>query len=370
MFSLVSQIVASQYHPNQLCFDCLTDLYHALKFFENARSAQHHLLLSAQSILISEEIKVEKDKLEVSSQVLKREDEEQDPNASSDVVVMEFLLKEEISEPEQDNSVIEEYLYEEHLSGDNTIVAVADDSTFLDDEEHINVVELHDNEEIKSIKEKKPSTLIKKARIKSESKGIKIYTCQICSKAYDKKTSYQYHVKTKHIDMDDRQFECTICSKKFAIKADLIRHSRIHTNEKRFICSYCGKKFTDRSTHLKHERVHSGVKPYQCDQCMKSFSYKFVLANHYLTHTGEKNFPCPECQKRFSRKSKMKDHFLRIHKKPFTQEDEQKSQLIQENHLRTIEKDINFMGTYENLSDKKNECIVVEINDQEEESEN
>lgn len=147
----------------------------------------------------------------------------------------------------------------------------------------------------------------------SDDNGARVifFKCCECEKMYDKKTSLQYHLKTKH--SDDRQFKCTFCNKAFAIKSDFVRHSRIHTNDKRYICSVCGKKFTDRSTHLKHERIHSGSKPYQCTICSKSFGYSFVLKNHLLTHTGEKDFDCPMCSKAFARKSKMKDHLRRVH---------------------------------------------------------
>lgn len=152
-----------------------------------------------------------------------------------------------------------------------------------EDEEEMVVVEdylIEENFEI-STTEVQPS-------VKTDNQ-MKIHTCQICCKVYDKKASYMYHMKTKH--QTDRPHECENCGKRFAIRADLVRHARIHTNEKRFVCSSCGKRFTDRSTHLKHEKMHSGIKPYSCTTCGKSFPYSFALKSHELTHTGVKNFP-------------------------------------------------------------------------------
>lgn len=221
------------------------------------------------------------------------------------------ILKQEVDENQQETFELEEeYLIEEDMG-----------------EEHYEI-DIIDNEYDPDIVQKKIRHFITEKIVvenlnksgKSELSQQFVYKCTTCDKLYDKKTSLQYHMKTKH--SDDRQYQCTVCTKAFAIKSDYVRHSRIHTNEKRYCCSTCGKKFTDRSTHLKHERIHTGSKPYECTICGKSFGYSFVLKNHILTHTGVKEFACPVCEKAFARKSKMKDHARRVHKKEITADGE------------------------------------------------
>uniref|UniRef100_A0A336MUM6 CSON007754 protein n=1 Tax=Culicoides sonorensis TaxID=179676 RepID=A0A336MUM6_CULSO len=286
VFNFEFKITQSEDDPCKICIDCMTDLHHALTFYDNAKAAEQQLALQRDELRVEDDL------------------ENEDTTNESELVEEVYSQEEYVHFIEEGEILIEE---------DKTnLVYIQDDDADPDDSnsDHQNTLI------IKNLPKKSDSTIL--------------FKCDICSKTYDKKASYQYHMKTKHVATDDRKFECNVCQKKFAFKHEIIRHSRIHTNDKPFSCSVCGKKFTDRSTHLKHEKIHAGVKEHQCDQCPKSFLHKFALDNHYLTHTGEKNFICPNCRKCFARKSKLKDHFYRKHKRIYTKEDEERSRLLLE----------------------------------------
>ena len=81
--------------------------------------------------------------------------------------------------------------------------------------------------------------------------------------------------------------QCTHCSKEFKKPSDLIRHARIHTHDKPFKCTQCFRSFAVKSTLTAHLKTHSGVKDFKCDICDKSFSTHGSLKIHMRLHTGK-----------------------------------------------------------------------------------
>ena len=61
----------------------------------------------------------------------------------------------------------------------------------------------------------------------------------------------------------------------------------VHTKEKNFECSVCGKRFGLKHNLNVHERMHKGQgKP--CLYCIRTFTVAATLKNHVLQHK-EKN---------------------------------------------------------------------------------
>ncbi|XP_036600427.1 zinc finger protein 184-like isoform X2 [Trichosurus vulpecula] len=174
--------------------------------------------------------------------------------------------------------------------------------------------------------------------IKCHIAGEKLYECNECGKAFDKRSNLtecqqilsrekpielnkcEMETFTRHQEIPTRVklFECKECGKSFREKRYLKSHQRTHTGEKPFECNECGKAFSVRQNLSRHQRIHIGLRPFQCNECGKAFRMKDHLQMHQRTHTGEKPFECNKCEKAFSHRGSLSRH-QRIHTavKPF-----------------------------------------------------
>ncbi|WP_422459598.1 C2H2-type zinc finger protein [Endozoicomonas sp. ALB115] len=86
---------------------------------------------------------------------------------------------------------------------------------------------------------------------------------------------------------DNKKFMCSYsgCGKKFVTDGTRRIHERsIHLNEKNFKCQTCKKRFFHRSDFIKHTYIHKGIKPYLCLKCKTSFSQSSNLFTHIKKH--------------------------------------------------------------------------------------
>ncbi|RVE47659.1 hypothetical protein evm_007756 [Chilo suppressalis] len=143
-------------------------------------------------------------------------------------------------------------------------------------------------------------------RIHTEEKP---YKCNICDKRFTETSSLCKH---QRIHTGEKPYKCNVCDKRFAISDNLSRHQRIHTGEKPYECNVCDKRFTTSDNLSRHERIHTGEKPYKCNVCDKGFTNGSDLSTHQRIHTGEKPYKCNVCDKRFTISSYLSKH-KRIH---------------------------------------------------------
>ena len=69
-------------------------------------------------------------------------------------------------------------------------------------------------------------------------------------------------------------------------------------------CEY----FSGRRDHLRrHYKIH-GAKQYECKLCSKKFAQRETCMNHIRTHDDRYKFRCDECRKRFSVYKQLKTH--------------------------------------------------------------
>ncbi|KAJ4444784.1 hypothetical protein ANN_06581 [Periplaneta americana] len=140
--------------------------------------------------------------------------------------------------------------------------------------------------------------------------GQKPYKCDQCDKAYPYKYNLATHKKTVHSDtpIEKVRHQCEMCGKTYAHKRSLLLHMNSHTGANVYICDVCGKSLSNKD-HLKfHCRIHTGEKPNICDICGKAFSKPFDMKQHRRIHTGERPYKCDLCTKAFTQQSTLVIH--------------------------------------------------------------
>lgn len=107
------------------------------------------------------------------------------------------------------------------------------------------------------------------------------FICDVCGVSF-KSYLLMYSHKLLHFE---RNFQCTICKKKFIRSSDLKVHMRMHTGEEPFACHICDKRFKIRVRLTYHLKQHEGHK-WKCKECGKEFNQIKQLKNHSYKHTG------------------------------------------------------------------------------------
>ncbi|MCL4121307.1 UNVERIFIED_CONTAM: hypothetical protein GTU68_031718 [Idotea baltica] len=69
-------------------------------------------------------------------------------------------------------------------------------------------------------------------------------------------------------------------------------------------CYHC----FDQSSRNNHLKIHKGEKDYECSVCLKKFLVKASFLRHLRVHTQEKPFQCPHCKHRFKEQGSLKRH--------------------------------------------------------------
>ena len=135
--------------------------------------------------------------------------------------------------------------------------------------------------------------------------GEKRFSCSICGKSFSREYNLMGH---KRIHTAEKNYKCTLCGKGFYWKSCLTRHLDVHIDEKDFTCPICGKVFFNKSYVQGHMVVHTGEKRYKCDICGKGFSFNVSLRKHRMRHTEQKQYKCDICGKEFFQKSNLNLH--------------------------------------------------------------
>ena len=133
--------------------------------------------------------------------------------------------------------------------------------------------------------------------------------CDMCQIDFETEEKLQEHMdKIKH-----SVSTCDGCGKVFSLEKYLKQHqkSSCHLTEKQYECSVCLKKYFSEYGLRRHLLNHENVYPFKCDDCEKCFKRRDNLKRHQKIHMeNAKLFPCPfpDCSKQFYRNDKLKDH--------------------------------------------------------------
>ncbi|XP_060706072.1 oocyte zinc finger protein XlCOF6 [Hemiscyllium ocellatum] len=133
---------------------------------------------------------------------------------------------------------------------------------------------------------------VKKEPQNKSKKPNKEFDCSICTRKCSSKLALQRHMGT-HTGI--KPFHCQHCDYKTRLKASLIQHMRVHTGEKPFKCTICQYASIDASSLRRHSRTHSTEKPYKCQLCTYSCIQKKSLDLHVRRHHTGETFGCHLC---------------------------------------------------------------------------
>lgn len=78
------------------------------------------------------------------------------------------------------------------------------------------------------------------------------HICNVCSKQCTTSSSLSAHIRYVHLKIKD--FECSVCNKKFRRKLELTEHMARHTGQVLYSCEFCPKTFTSSSNYFSHRK--------------------------------------------------------------------------------------------------------------------
>ncbi|XP_053695709.1 zinc finger protein 568-like [Sabethes cyaneus] len=99
-----------------------------------------------------------------------------------------------------------------------------------------------------------------------------LYVCSTCAKQFKSYNSLKVH-ESVHTGL--KVFICETCGKRFGGQVNLSQHRLTHVDEKRFACKLCPKVFKRSGGLGQHVKAfHMKIKPYQCAVCRRDFALK------------------------------------------------------------------------------------------------
>ncbi|XP_050359874.1 gastrula zinc finger protein XlCGF26.1-like [Nymphalis io] len=111
------------------------------------------------------------------------------------------------------------------------------------------------------------------------------YKCNVCEKSFERKYMLSMHMKRDHLD--ERDFQCELCSYTCFTKNELKVHMIKHNGERIFECTVCKKSYARKKTLREHMRIHNNDKRYACKSCGQAFVQNCSLKGHIKTHHPE-----------------------------------------------------------------------------------
>ncbi|XP_065115991.1 PR domain zinc finger protein 15 isoform X1 [Paramisgurnus dabryanus] len=142
------------------------------------------------------------------------------------------------------------------------------------------------------------------------------YNCTMCNRRFALKATYNAHLVIHRDHLPDPAVQkyihpCEMCGRIFNSIGNLDRHKIIHTGVKSHCCDQCGKSFARKDMLKEHLRVHDDVRDYLCAECGKGMKTKHALRHHMKLHKGIKEYECKECNRKFAQKVNMLKHYKR-----------------------------------------------------------
>ncbi|CAH0403861.1 unnamed protein product [Chilo suppressalis] len=113
------------------------------------------------------------------------------------------------------------------------------------------------------------------------------YKCNVCDKSFDRRYTLSRHMKRDHLE--ERDYQCHLCSYKCFTNNELRVHMIKHNGERIFECAVCKKSYARKKTLKEHMRIHNNDRRFACAVCGQAFVQKCSLKGHLKTHHHEYN---------------------------------------------------------------------------------
>ncbi|XP_072943188.1 uncharacterized protein [Epargyreus clarus] len=108
------------------------------------------------------------------------------------------------------------------------------------------------------------------------------YKCNVCDKTFDRRYTLSRHMKRDHLE--ERDFQCQLCTYKCFTNNELRVHMIKHNGERVHECSVCKKSYARKKTLREHMRIHNNDRRFACAVCGQAFVQKCSLKGHIKTH--------------------------------------------------------------------------------------
>ena len=139
---------------------------------------------------------------------------------------------------------------------------------------------------------------------------VKVYTCTICGKVFDRPYRLLRHVNIH--DPNRPRVSCHLCERTFTRFDTLENHIKsVHSKEHPFQCQFntCQKTFATQTALMSHLKVHTNGKPYQCLECDASFSLLVEYKMHAKQkHPDTERLRCTDCYRVFPDTASLEEH--------------------------------------------------------------
>lgn len=107
--------------------------------------------------------------------------------------------------------------------------------------------------------------------------ALKPWNCPICNVGFNSNRAWEHHNIQNH--STDRAHTCPVCNKSFAVRDNLKEHLLFH-GPKNKTCDICGKLFWTQKCVSRHRKRHFPEKQHECGMCSKAFAIKWDYRLH------------------------------------------------------------------------------------------
>ncbi|XP_019624805.1 PREDICTED: zinc finger protein 497-like [Branchiostoma belcheri] len=144
----------------------------------------------------------------------------------------------------------------------------------------------------------------------------KQHICPMCAKTFSRRDHLVKHVR---VHTGEKPYKCPDCERRFRTNWEVIQHKRyqICNTQGPFICKHCGLECRGAPSLRLHEAEHNEEKQFQCEVCGKGFALEENLKRHLTEHADipsvrdTLNYKCSLCRFVTTSKQNLKHHELR-----------------------------------------------------------